>query len=139
MESWWGEFSVSIFYRESALLALSLEDRSLEIFDIITRKIVRKFFDIHLDMVTDLTFTADSRWIVTASLDKTIKVWDVPTGTLIDHIGFSSHVTSLSMSPTSDFLSTTHENDLGVYLWSNKSLYRHVSLKPLNQVNILLM
>ena len=46
---------------------------------------------------------------------------------------FLGHVTSLSMSPTSDFLSTTHENDLGVYLWCNKSLYRHVSLKPINQ------
>ena len=55
------------------------------------------------------------------------------SGTLIDHIGFSSHVTSLSMSPTSDFLATTHSNDLGIYLWSNKSLYGHVSLKPLDQ------
>jgi hypothetical protein len=36
-----------MLHRESALLAISLEDRSLEIVDIITRKIVRKFFDIH--------------------------------------------------------------------------------------------
>jgi len=122
-----------MLHRESALLAISLEDRSLEIVDIITRKIVRKFFDIHNDLVTDMAFSSDARWIVTSSLDKTVKVWHVPTGNLIDHIGFSSHVTSLSMSPTSDFLSTTHENDLGVYLWCNKSLYRQVSLKPLNQ------
>jgi len=122
-----------MLHRESALLAISLEDRSLEIVDIITRKLVRKFFDIHNDLVTDMAFSSDARWIVTSSLDKTVKVWHVPTGNLIDHIGFSSHVTSLSMSPTSDFLSTTHENDLGVYLWCNKSLYRHVSLKPINQ------
>ena len=36
-----------MLHRESALLAISLEDRSLEIVDIITRKLVRKFFDIH--------------------------------------------------------------------------------------------
>ena len=40
-------------------------------------------------------------------------------------------VTSLALSPTSDFLVTTHVDDLGVYLWSNMTLYTHVSLKPL--------
>jgi U3 small nucleolar RNA-associated protein 21 len=42
-------------------------------------------------------------------------------------------VTSLSISPTSDFLATTHLQDVGIYLWSNKSLYGHVTYKPLNQ------
>ena len=79
-----------VLHRESALLAISLEDRSLEIMDIITRNVVRKFFDIHLDLVTDMTFSSDARWIITSSLDKTIKVWHVPTGNLIDHIAFSS-------------------------------------------------
>ena len=79
-----------VLHRESALLAISLEDRSLEIMDIITRNVVRNFFDIHLDLVTDMTFSSDARWIITSSLDKTIKVWHVPTGNLIDHIGFSS-------------------------------------------------
>jgi U3 small nucleolar RNA-associated protein 21 len=35
------------------------------------------------------------------------------------------------MSPNSDFLATTHIGDLGIYLWTNISLYKHVSLKPL--------
>ena len=50
----------------------------------------------------------------------------------IDHLGFSQAVTSISMSPTSEFLATTHLNDLGIYLWSNKSLYGYKTLKPLN-------
>ena len=44
----------------------------------------------NLDLVTDMAFSSDARWIVTSSLDKTVKVWHVPTGNLIDHIGFSS-------------------------------------------------
>ena len=40
-------------------------------------------------------------------------------------------VTSLAMSPASDFLVTTHVNDLGVYLWSNMSVYGHVTLRPM--------
>ena len=38
---------------------------------------------------------------------------------------------SLAFSPTSDFLVTTHVDDLGVYLWSNMTLYEHVALRPL--------
>lgn len=41
--------------------------------------------------------------------------------------------TSLSFSPTGGFLATTHVDYLGVFLWSNKTLYSHVSLRPLSE------
>ena len=119
-------------YRESSLLAISLDDLNIEIIDIMTLKTVRKFQNVHKGPLTDMTYSNDSRWLLTSSLDKTIKVWDVPSGSLVDHIGFTESVTSLTMSPTSEFLATTHLNNLGIYLWSNKSLYGYKCLKPLN-------
>jgi U3 small nucleolar RNA-associated protein 21 len=35
------------------------------------------------------------------------------------------------MSPRGDFLATSHVGDLGIYLWTNVTLYSHVTLKPL--------
>ena len=35
------------------------------------------------------------------------------------------------MSPTGQYLATVHVNNLGVYLWTNKTLFKHVSLKPI--------
>jgi U3 small nucleolar RNA-associated protein 21 len=32
-------------------------------------------------------------------------------------------VTSLSLSPTRDFLATTHVADVGIYTWANKTQY----------------
>ena len=113
-------------------MAISLDDLTIEIIDIMTLKTVRKFQNVHKGPLTDMTYSNDSRWLLTSSLDKTIKVWDVPSGSLVDHIGFSESVTSLTMSPTSEFLATTHLNNLGIYLWSNKSLYGYKCLKPLN-------
>ena len=43
----------------------------------------------------------------------------------------NSPATSLALSPTGDFLASSHVDDLGIYLWSNKTLYSHVSLRPL--------
>ena len=64
-------------------------------------------------------------------MDCLIKVWDLPSGKLIDCLKFDSAPTSICFSPSSEFLATTHVNDLGVYLWSNKTLYSHVPLRQL--------
>jgi len=40
--------------------------------------------------------------------------------------------TSLSLSPTGDLLATTHVDYLGIFLWSNRTLYSHVSLRPIS-------
>ena len=50
---------------------------------------------------------------------------------LIDCFMIEQSITSLSLSPTGNFLATSHVDDLGVYLWSNKTLYSHVPLRPL--------
>ena len=119
-------------HRDSSLLALVLDNLSIEVMDVLTHKIVRKLTKIHSDKVTDVAFSQDARWLLTASVDKSLKVWDVPSGTLIDHLTFTSPITSVTMSPTSDFIATSHQGDLGIYLWSNKSLYGQLNLKPLS-------
>lgn len=50
---------------------------------------------------------------------------------LIDCFLVEDVCTSLSLSPTGEFLATTHVDNLGVYLWINSSLYMHVSFSAL--------
>lgn len=52
---------------------------------------------------------------------------------MIDYFEVDAAVTSLSLSPTGDFLATAHVDDIGVYLWSNMTLFTFVSLRPLHE------
>lgn len=72
--------------------------------------------------ILDATFSPDSRWLVATSLDSTIRTFDIPTGQLVDAFRTSSIATSLTFSPTGDFLATAHVDSLGVHLW-----YAHVA------------
>lgn len=40
---------------------------------------------------------------------------------------------SLSFSPTAEFLATVHVRNVGIFLWSNRMLYSHVSLKAISK------
>jgi len=63
------------------------------------------------------TFSPDSRWLVATSLDSIIRTFDLPTGRLIDAFRTPSVATSISFSPTNDFLATAHVDSVGVFLW----------------------
>lgn len=119
-----------LMHRESSMLAAVLDDFSVVIVDIDTRRVVRSFTG-HTNTITGLTFSPDARWLITASMDATVCTWNLVTGRLIDCFAVDAAVTSLSMSPTGDFLATSHVDDLGVYLWSNVTLYSYVALPPL--------
>lgn len=43
--------------------------------------------------------------------------------------------TSLTFSPTGEFLATTHVDYLGIFLWSNRTVYSHVSLRPIPETS----
>ena len=62
-------------------------------------------------------FSYDSRWLITTSMDSVIRTFDIPTGKLIDAFRTASVATSISFSPTGDFLATAHVDSVGVYLW----------------------
>lgn len=50
-------------------------------------------------------------------MDSIIRTFDIPTGQLIDAFKTASVCTSISFSPTGDFLATSHVDSVGVYLW----------------------
>ncbi|XP_045623535.2 WD repeat-containing protein 36 [Procambarus clarkii] len=117
-------------HRDSGLVGIVLEDWSIHVIDIDTKSLVRKLYG-HHNHVTDITFTSDSKWLISSSLDNTIRTWDIPSGTCVDCFLVPIPTTSLTMSPVGDFLATTHADQLGVYLWSNQACYHHLSLRPL--------
>ncbi|SPP87867.1 WD repeat-containing protein 36 [Drosophila guanche] len=118
-------------HRESSMLAIGLETFKVYVIDMHTRVIVRKFVG-HTAKLNDLTFSPDSRWLITAAMDSTIKVWDIPSSYMIDHFRVERPCVSLSMSPNGDFLATVHVNLLGIYLWANKTLFNQISLRSID-------
>lgn len=101
--------------------------------DVEFRRVVRRFDGAHSSDIMDLTFNQSGHWLLTASLDKTIKIWDLTSASLIDVIGLLNPCLSLTFSPTGDYLATIHEGQFGIYLWASKYLYNPgISLKPLS-------
>lgn len=127
------DYGVMLFtmHRESSMLCVGLEDFSANIIDCEAQNIVRQFRG-HTASLTDCCFSADSRWLITAAMDCAIKVWDIPSSYLVDHFRTTKPCISLTMSPTGQFLATIHANDLAIYLWANKTLFNHVSLRIIN-------
>lgn len=115
-----------IVHRDSGLVALAFNDYTIKIydFDTMTFKCIRTFkTNTHTNEITSLTFMPDSRWLLSTSLDKTLRIWDIPSGQLIDTIEFEQAIITLAVSPNGDMLATGHTDALGVYLWSNRTLY----------------
>jgi U3 small nucleolar RNA-associated protein 21 len=117
--------------RDSDLAAIALEDYSALLFDCSSLSIVRRFgfgnkSVCHNAPISDIGFSPDGRTLYTSSLDSTIRVWDVPTNSCVDWLGFNTPPTSLTVSPTGEFLATTHAGKLGISLWSDRSFYQTV-------------
>ncbi|KAK4383668.1 U3 small nucleolar RNA-associated protein 21 [Sesamum angolense] len=83
---------------------------------------VRKF-EGHSDRITDVCFSEDGKWLLTSSMDGTIRIWDVILARQIDAVHVDVSVTALSLSPNMDVLATTHVDQNGVYLWVNKGMF----------------
>lgn len=122
-------------HRESGMLAVATDTFAVCVVDVELRRVVRTFAS-YYSQVTDMAFSPDARWLVTASADALLRTWDLPSGRLVDCFRVPSACTSLSMSPAGDYLATAHADDLGVYLWSNVTLYSRVTLGPLSEDHV---
>jgi U3 small nucleolar RNA-associated protein 21 len=118
------------YHRSSDLFAIVLDDLSIVVIDAVSQKVVRQLFG-HTNRITAVDFSNDGRWLISASLDSTIRTWDLPTGSCIDGIKLPKVATSLKMSPNGEYLATAHVNDVGISLWTNKSQFKKISTKKI--------
>jgi U3 small nucleolar RNA-associated protein 21 len=122
------------YHPNSDLVALSCDDGSLRVLDITTKKLIRELWATRTSTplsTMDYTFSSDGRWIISASSDSTVRVWDLPTGHLIDAMRLPKPVNTVAFSPVGDFLATGLEGEVGVHIWTNRTLFTHVPTRQI--------
>ncbi|GME63450.1 WD repeat containing protein [Neofusicoccum parvum] len=123
------------YHSSSDLIAFSCSDSSIRVIDIETKKLVRELFGCQ-GRINDFTFSNDGRWIIAASADSVIRVWDLPTGHMIDAMKLRSMCTALGMSATGEYLALAQEDNVGVNIWTNKTLFTHVPTRHISDNDI---
>ncbi|VFR02322.1 unnamed protein product [Cuscuta campestris] len=115
-----------VYHRSNGLLATAADDLVIRVFDAVALRMVRKFQG-HADRITDMCFSEDGKWLLTSSMDETLRIWDVILARQIDAIQVDISITALSLSPNMDVLATTHVDQNGIYLWVNQAMFSSAS------------
>eukprot|EP00178_Gracilaria_changii_P009024 TRINITY_DN267_c0_g3_i1.p1 TRINITY_DN267_c0_g3~~TRINITY_DN267_c0_g3_i1.p1 ORF type:complete len:995 (+),score=158.07 TRINITY_DN267_c0_g3_i1:6574-9558(+) len=116
------DISLVLWSTTSDLLAVSCTDFVVYVYDAITRKLARCFSG-HRGPVVDLCFDVSGRRILSASMDSTLKTWDLPSGRVFDTLHCDDAPTSIAVAPNGEYIATTHVNNLGVKLWVDMSRF----------------
>ncbi|KAH8587592.1 Utp21 specific WD40 associated putative domain-containing protein [Bisporella sp. PMI_857] len=123
------------YHASSDLIALTCDDLTIRVVDIETKRTIRELWGCQKG-INDFCFSNDGRWILAASKDCFIRVWDLPTGHMIDAIKMKSQCTALAFSGTGEFLATTCEGQVGINIWSNKTLFTHAPTRHISEQDI---
>lgn len=121
-----------VYHRSSDLFALALDDLSIIVVDAVTQRVVRQLWG-HTNRITAFDFSPDGRWIVSCSLDSTIRTWDLPSGGCIDGAKLESVATNVKFSPNGDLLATTHVDGCGICIWTNRAQFKVISTKIIDE------
>ncbi|DBB09195.1 TPA: hypothetical protein ACH3X3_007787 [Trebouxia sp. C0006] len=106
----------------TSLVALAADDLVLRMYDVEAVRMVRRFKG-HKDRVTGLVISQDARWLLSSSMDGTVRVWDIPAACCLQVVKLGSPVTGVQLSPSQDLLATTHVKRRGIYLWYNHLMF----------------
>jgi len=104
------------------------QDRIIRVFDVATMKLCRRFDGNsgHSRAISDVSFTPDGRRLLSASLDSTVRVWDMPTSRCLSWMKFDAPVTSICTSLSGEYLCATLADKEGIHMYIDRSLYETV-------------
>lgn len=123
------------YHAANDLIAFSCDDNSIRVVDIETKKTIREFWGCQ-GGINDFCFSNDGRWILAASQDSIIRVWDLPTSHLIDAFRLETPCTALAFSGTGEYLAASNEGQLGVNIWTNRTVFKHVPTRQISEKEI---
>ncbi|KAH6895525.1 Utp21 specific WD40 associated putative domain-containing protein [Thelonectria olida] len=123
------------YHPASNLMAFSCEDLSIRVVDMETKRTIREFWGPQ-ETINDFCFSSDGRWIIASSQDNVIRVWDLPTSHLIDAIRLEKPCKALAMSSSGEYLAASIQDEMGVTLWTNKALFKHVPTRQISEKEI---
>jgi U3 small nucleolar RNA-associated protein 21 len=115
------------------LVAFSCEDGSVRVVDSATRRTIREFHSAGGAAVNDFCFSADGRWLLVAAQDALVRVFDLPTGHLVDAIRLPKPCRALAVSNTGEYLAAVVDGQMGVGLWTNRAMFRHVPTRQISE------
>ncbi|CCK69055.1 rRNA-processing protein UTP21 KNAG_0B06260 [Huiozyma naganishii CBS 8797] len=121
-----------VYHNSSDLFAVALDNLSIVVIDAVTQRIVRQLWG-HSNRITSFDFSQDGRWIVSASLDSTLRTWDLPTGGCIDGVVLDNVATNVKMSANGDYLATTHVSGNGVCIWTNRAQFKAIPIRNIDE------
>lgn len=113
-------------FRDGNFVACVTADNSIFVYDIITRRLSRKFTGGHSSRITSLVFTPDGRRLISGSLDGSVRVWDMLTARCLAWVTVKLPITSLALSPSGEFLCLTLEGKQGIFMYADRSLFETV-------------
>src|SRR5258708_28507838 len=76
----------------------------------------------HADSVTCLEISPDGRYIISGSLDRTIRIWDVETGAVVGEplVGHTGAVLSVAYSPDGHHIASG-SRDQTIRIWDGRT------------------
>lgn len=80
----------------------------------------------------DLAWAPDFKTLYAVCGDGSLRVWDVASAALVDWVDFRAEAIAVSVSPTGEFVATAHVGERGIALWTDKSSYSRIDLRPLS-------
>ncbi|KAI8614808.1 quinon protein alcohol dehydrogenase-like superfamily [Chytriomyces sp. MP71] len=113
--------SAICFHKDSNIVAVACDDLCLRIVDVEVGRIVRELWG-HQNRILDLALSPDSRWLVSSGLEGSVKLWDIPSSSLIGSLKVDP-ATSVSFSVDGNYIASSHVNNRGVVLWANTTLF----------------
>ena len=117
--------------RDSDLICVSLENNFIYIYDKSQLALVRKFDILNkknsgIDnyIIKDIGISKDSNWLLCiTSQDKSLRIFDIISTNLIEWVEFDKIPLSMNLSPNSLYIAMSFEEEKGIYLYINRSLF----------------
>ncbi|AFP65668.1 hypothetical protein CMESO_524 (nucleomorph) [Chroomonas mesostigmatica CCMP1168] len=78
---------------------------------------IKKILIGHSDLVTEIYLLKNSKMLISTSIDKTLKIWNINTSKCIDTTFLDFPVVNFEIDCTETFLITIHDFTIGIGIW----------------------